>query len=164
MLAGVNRLRCGTNKPLSMGHCGQGEIAFNYKQTYVHNLQVRLIHIMFKICLLEKRNCSIHCNTTWLWWFFWWHDERKNDWILSPVENGTLYKGVIIYYISHSYILVHWLVEGVLSDSNNIIWWHESEDINKKCLFPKFQLIPILHFQVTHDYVCFMALIDYCVK
>ena len=33
----------------------------------------------------------------------------------------------------------------------------------KKNLFPKFQLIPILHFQVKHDYVCFIAPIDYCV-
>ena len=34
----------------------------------------------------------------------------------------------------------------------------------KKSLFPKFQLIPILHFQVMHDYVCFIAPIDYCVE
>ena len=32
----------------------------------------------------------------------------------------------------------------------------------KKCLFPKFQLIPILRFQVMHDYVCCIAPIDYC--
>ena len=47
-------------------------------------------------------------------------------------------------------------------DSNNIFLWHESED--KKSLFPKFQLIPISHFQVMHDYVCFIAPIDYCVE
>ena len=41
----------------------------------------------------------------------------------------------------------------VSSDSNNIILLHESEDINKNRLFPKFQLIPILRFQVMHDYV-----------
>ena len=41
---------------------------------------------------------------------------------------------------------------------------HKSEDINKKSLFPKFQLIPILRFQVMHDYVCFIASIDYCVE
>ena len=34
----------------------------------------------------------------------------------------------------------------------------------KKSLNPKFQLIPILRFQVMHDYVCFTAPIDYCVK
>ena len=34
----------------------------------------------------------------------------------------------------------------------------------KKNLFPKFKLIPILHFQVMHDYVCFIAPIDYCVE
>ena len=41
---------------------------------------------------------------------------------------------------------------------------HESEDINQKSLFPKFQLIPILRFQDMHDYVCFIAPIDYFVE
>ena len=54
-------------------------------------------------------------------------------------------------------------VKGIFSDSNNIFLWHESEDINKKSLFPKFELIPILRFQVMHDYVCFIAPIGYCV-
>ena len=45
------------------------------------------------------------------------------------------------------------MLKGIVSDSNNIILWHESEDINKKSLFPKFQLLPILRFQVMHDYV-----------
>ena len=44
-------------------------------------------------------------------------------------------------------------LKGIVSDSNNIILWHESEDINKKSLFPKFQLLPILRFQIMHDYV-----------
>ena len=34
----------------------------------------------------------------------------------------------------------------------------------QKSLLPKFQLIPILSFQVKHDYVCFIAPIDYCVE
>ena len=55
-------------------------------------------------------------------------------------------------------------LKGIVSDSNNIILWHESEDINKKSLFPKFQLLPILRFQVMHDYVWFIAPIDYCVE
>ena len=55
-------------------------------------------------------------------------------------------------------------VKGIFSDSNNIFLWHESEDINKKILFPKFQLIPIVRFQVMHDYVCFIAPIDYCAE
>ena len=50
--------------------------------------------------------------------------------------------------------------KGIFSDSN-IFLWHESEYIKKKKLFPKFQLIPILHFHVMHDYVCFIAPIDY---
>ena len=37
--------------------------------------------------------------------------------------------------------------------------------LTKKSLFPKFQLIQILRFQVMqpYDYVCFIAPIDYCV-
>ena len=34
----------------------------------------------------------------------------------------------------------------------------------QKNLFPKFQLIPILRFQVMHDYVGFISPIDYCVE
>ena len=60
--------------------------------------------------------------------------------------------------------LLKTLVKGISSDSNNIFIWYESEDINKKSLFPKFQLIPILYFQVMHDYVYFIAPIDYCVE
>ena len=55
-------------------------------------------------------------------------------------------------------------LKGIFTDSNNIFLWQESEDRNKKSIFPKFQLIPILRFQVMHDYVCFIAPIDYCVE
>ena len=34
----------------------------------------------------------------------------------------------------------------------------------KHALFPEIQLIPILRFQVMHDYVCFIAPIDYFVE
>ena len=61
-------------------------------------------------------------------------------------------------------ILISLLLKGIVTDSNSIFLWHESEDINKKSLFPKFQLIPSSNFQVMHDYVCFIAPIDYCVK
>ena len=54
--------------------------------------------------------------------------------------------------------------KGIFSDSNNIFLWYESEDINKKSLFPKFQFIPILHFRVMHDYVRFIAPIGYRVE
>ena len=56
------------------------------------------------------------------------------------------------------------LMKGIFSDSNNIFLWYKSEDINIKSLFPKFQLIPILHFRVMHDYVRFIARIGYCVN
>ena len=51
-------------------------------------------------------------------------------------------------------------IKGIFSDSNNIFLCYESEDINQKSLFPKFQLIQILRFQVMRDYVCFIAPID----
>ena len=46
-----------------------------------------------------------------------------------------------------------------------ILLWHESEDINTKRLFPKFQLIPILylHEQVMHYYVHWYCSMYYCV-
>ena len=56
------------------------------------------------------------------------------------------------------------LFEGIFSDFNNFFLWYESEDINKKSLVPKFQLIIILRFPVMHDYVYFIAPIDYCVE
>ena len=55
-------------------------------------------------------------------------------------------------------------VKGTFSDFHNIFLWHESEDINQKSLFPKFQMIPILRFQDMQDYVWFIAPIDYCVE
>ena len=56
------------------------------------------------------------------------------------------------------------LIEKVFSDSIDIILWHESEDVNEKSIFLKFHLIPILRSQVMHDYVCFIAPIDYCIE
>ena len=51
----------------------------------------------------------------------------------------------------------------LFSDSNNIILWHESEDINKtkKKLISKISIISNLGFQVMNDYVCFIAPKDY---
>ena len=44
----------------------------------------------------------------------------------------------------------HGIIKGIFSDSY-IFLWHESEDINKKSLLPKFQFIPILHTEM-HDF------------
>ena len=41
----------------------------------------------------------------------------------------------------------------IVSYFNSIFLCHMSEDMNQKRLFPKFQFIPILHFQVMEDYV-----------
>ena len=54
--------------------------------------------------------------------------------------------------------------KGIVSDSNNIFLWHESEYINQKMLYQKFPLIPILRLQVMHNYVHWHSSIDYCVK
>ena len=62
--------------------------------------------------------------------------------------------------------IVMWYVTYVikfLSDSNNLFIWHESVDINRKSLFPKSQLPPILHFQVRHDCVHSIVPIEHCV-
>ena len=40
--------------------------------------------------------------------------------------------------------------------------WIRRYKQRKKGLFPEFQLISILHFQVMPNYVCFIASIDYC--
>ena len=50
------------------------------------------------------------------------------------------------------------------TNSNKNKLWHESEDTNKQSLFPKFKWIPIVRFQVMHNYVCVIAHIDYCVE
>ena len=73
-------------------------------------------------------------------------------------------KNVIYASLSLPYFTIFASIKGIFSDSNNIFLWYESKDINKKSLFPKFQLILILHFQVMHDYVYFTAPIDYCVE
>ena len=69
--------------------------------------------------------------------------------VLHWCELCTNYKKIPHTYLYESISYF----KGIVSDSSNIFLWHESEDINKKCLFPKFQLIPILRFQVMHDYV-----------
>ena len=57
----------------------------------------------------------------------------------------------MVHHINLVLVCIWPSLKGILSDSNNIFLWHESEDINKKSLNPKFQLIPILRFQVMHD-------------
>ena len=47
-------------------------------------------------------------------------------------------------------------------DMNQKVLTKKKEE--KKRLFPKFQLIPILHLQVMHDYVHLHCSIDYHVK
>ena len=60
---------------------------------------------------------------------------------------------------------LYWQIEPGCSSRNvfhSVIFttsflWHQSEDINQKSLFPKFQFIPVLRFQVMYDYVCSIA-------
>ena len=67
----------------------------------------------------------------------WWHPQgyKKNKYVLlSKKQQNEISEG----WSKHN------LLKGIFSDSNNIFLWHKSEDINKKKLFPKFQLILIL--------------------
>ena len=87
-------------------------------------------------------------------------DCYKNSFFVKTIKDwNSLPDGIVNITEPQQFI-------GIFSDSNNIFLWHESEDINKKSLNLTFQLIPILRFQVMHDYVCFIApiVIDYCVK
>ena len=56
------------------------------------------------------------------------------------------------------------LLKEIFSDFNNIILWHELNDINKKKGYLQNSVDSNFTFQVMHDYVCFIAPIDYCVK
>ena len=55
------------------------------------------------------------------------------------------------------------LVKGIFSEFHNI-FYGINQKIIKKAYFKKFQLIPILRNQILHDYVCFIAPVDYYVE
>ena len=55
-------------------------------------------------------------------------------------------------------------IKGLVSDSNIFLWHKTIEDIRKRKLFPKFQLIPTLRLQVMHAYVHWHCSIDASVK
>ena len=61
------------------------------------------------------------------------------------MKNFTAEMSSIWKILVKTQLIVVTLIKGIFGDSNYIFLWHESEDINKKSLFPKFQLIPILH-------------------
>ena len=79
-------------------------------------------------------------------------------------SGDSIFFGIPNFFQTKSVFGNFQIVKGIFSDSNNIFLWHESEDINKKSLLPKFQLIPILRLQVMHDYVHWHCSIDYRVK
>ena len=74
------------------------------------------------------------------------HSEENN----SPLELGG----------GGDYIMGMDMVKGVFSDSNNIILWHKSEDTKQKKLISKISVDSNFTFS-SHDYVCFIAPIDY---
>ena len=77
-----------------------------------------------------------------------------------------LRKSLVFKYV-FDFAIEPLLFRGIFSDFRKIFLWHESEDTNQKSLFPKFKLIPIsrlFFFQVMHDYVCFIAHLDYWVE
>ena len=126
--------------------------------------------LLFYHCIIPHLLCCHSKTPHFLWWCFvgghlvcvFWniyvnHSVIFNANLLSRREDLQVYP----QFISSAKFV---LFKGIIfSDSNNIFLWHESEDINKKSFFPKFQLIPILRFQVMHNYVCFSAPINYCV-
>ena len=70
------------------------------------------------------------------------HSDIKNilvAWYILPIQPDPEFRMTVIDF------------KGIVSDSNNIFLWHESEDINKESLFPTFQLGLISRFQVMHD-------------
>ena len=46
-------------------------------------------------------------------------------------------------------IFFRWVGKGIFGDPNKIFSCHESEDINKANILPKFQLIPFLCLQIA---------------
>ena len=46
-------------------------------------------------------------------------------------------------HIGVNYSDIETYVKGIVNDSNSTFLWYKSEDIRKKGLFPKFQLIMI---------------------
>ena len=58
-------------------------------------------------------------------------------------------------------LLLNDSIKEIVSDSNNIFLWHESEDISKKYIF-KISVDSNFAFS-SYDYVCFIAPTDYCV-
>ena len=86
-------------------------------------------------------------------------------WVNGPyLQNFRKLGGVL----ASKWYLQGWLKIGLKRYSvlvTTSFLWHESKDINKKksFFFPKFQLIPILSFQVMRNYVCFIAPVD-CVE
>ena len=108
------------------------------------------------------------CLTGIFWLYTYFCNKSKTLTIISNVKFlicGDLMLQTIFLCNIHE-------IKGTFSDSNNIILWHESDDVykkkkkkkKKKSLFPKFQLIPILHLQVMHDYVTSHCSIGYCVE
>ena len=109
--------------------------------------------------------------TCWAWywaWDPWLKDERASYLVNRPKEDFTELHDTL-WHCSPSTQLQdmslclksYYLIQGTLTDTlyrrrgifsdSNIFLWDELEDINTLSLFPKFQLIPNLHFQVMHD-------------
>ena len=55
-------------------------------------------------------------------------------------------------------------IKGVFSNSNMFLLHKSVDCYKKKSLFPKSQLLPILHLQVRHDYVHSIVPMEHCVE
>ena len=151
-------------------------------QLEVKNMLVRMgISTFKKYCFEIAKNCALHICDWYqvLFLFNTWVDKWNRK--TMAINYVHIFRDQLIWACQLLALCSRFMLQdvclwggeeanephfkGMFSDSiNNIFSCYESEDINQKSLFPKFQLIPILCFQVMHDYVCFIAPIDYCVE
>ena len=78
---------------------------------------------------------------------------------MQEICNSALCFPDFVIYVTSAHFTY---VKGIFSDFHNIFSCMNLETKTKKSLFQKFQLIPILRFQVMHDYVCFIVPMENC--
>ena len=116
---------------------------FHLCHGYINYLE--MIEVLMSVSLVwHQVNCNLVCG------------------LCTLCVYHTIRLQMCVWFINMIFFFLN--LKEVFSDSNIIVLWHYSEDINKRSLFPKFQVIPIWHFQVMRDHLCFIAPIDNCVE
>ena len=139
---------------ISLNAMCQTLIRWDWLQVKINNVKIKLIFVLFLFCSSLSQVWRPRVPLT---------RPRRED-VPQNCKTKKFPYTEELNCLKWTYIVKFKLVKGIFNDYNNIFLWYESEDINKKSLFSKFQLIPILRFQVMHDYVYFTAPIDYCVE